>query len=189
MHVPVNRGPCLCLWKYKAKRLRRIILVHFGLITFRLAHGKTKTPQFMISEFSDMSLSPKTNIIHPRRPQDISKSPRNGPHRVFFKCKISKLWKSELWRHGKSRHRNSRRSVHEMFDNLCDGISWFPNSWDRNLVTWSLYLWTTLKDLGIFDTWETSEFWNKTIWSRQIKQTENNKPINQYTTNQATLNL
>ena len=64
-----------------AGKLRRIILLQYGLVTFRFAYMRTLKPfSFMISAFLDMSLSPKTNIIYLWRPQDTLDNPRKIPN-------------------------------------------------------------------------------------------------------------
>ena len=58
-------------------KIRRTILLHFGLVTFRFADTRALKPIIsMISGFSDVSLSPKTNYFYLWRPQDTSKKPR-----------------------------------------------------------------------------------------------------------------
>ena len=49
-------------WKRNGQKLRRIILLHFGLVTSRFGYGRTLI--LMIWGFSDVPLSPKTNIIY-----------------------------------------------------------------------------------------------------------------------------
>ena len=45
-----------------AQKLRRLILLHFGLIVFRIHFGKTRKPFiFMIFRFLGVSMTPKTN--------------------------------------------------------------------------------------------------------------------------------
>ena len=81
------------------QKLRRTILLHVGLITFRLAYGKDQKPRIlMISGFSDVSLSSKTSIIHLWRPQDTSNKPRKLPSR-FWKIFIqwSTFRKPNIW--------------------------------------------------------------------------------------------
>ena len=66
------------LWKRYAEKLRSIILLHFGLVTFRFAYGLWENPKnliCMISGFSDVSPSPNTNTIYLLRPQDTSTNP------------------------------------------------------------------------------------------------------------------
>ena len=74
-------------------RGRRIILLHFGLVFFRFAHGRDRKPlMFMIAGFLDVSLSPKTNIILALGPQKTSNHPRKfqtiSKH-IFRKRKLS----------------------------------------------------------------------------------------------------
>ena len=48
-----------------AQKLRRIILLHFGLPTFGCHSGKTQKPFiFMIFGFWDMFMTPKTNLLN-----------------------------------------------------------------------------------------------------------------------------
>ena len=60
--------------KRYGQKLRRIILLRFGLITFRFGYGRDRKPFiFMISGFLDVAISPKTIYFHldTRRPQII----------------------------------------------------------------------------------------------------------------------
>ena len=63
---------CSDLWQVYGQKLHRIILLHFGRITFRFHYRKDRKPiMFMISAFSDVSMTPKTNTIYLWRHQDI----------------------------------------------------------------------------------------------------------------------
>ena len=97
------------LLKRYGKKLRSIILLHLGIVTFRFAYGKDRKPIIsMISAFLDVSLSPKTNIVYLLRHQDTQKNPRK------FKNMFGKyyLWKSHVLEIanfgnvGKDGHRN-----------------------------------------------------------------------------------
>ena len=71
--------------KRLAQKLRRIILLLFGLVTFRFHFGKTrKLMIFMVFGFWDVTMTPKTNIICLRRHQD---TPINSIKilEIFFK--------------------------------------------------------------------------------------------------------
>ena len=73
------------IMKRIARKLRRIFLLRFGLVTFRFHDGEDLKPLiFIISAFRDVSLSPKTNIIHPWRHQHNSNSSRTNP-KTFLK--------------------------------------------------------------------------------------------------------
>ena len=66
------------LWKRYGQKVRSIILLHWGLVTFRFAYGRDRTLFiFMISGFMDVSPSPQTNIMYLWNPQDTSNNPRN----------------------------------------------------------------------------------------------------------------
>ena len=67
-----------------ARKLRRIILLRFGLVTFRFHYWKTFKPLIcMISGFSGVFLSPQTNYVYLWRHQDTLTNP-NKP-RIIFK--------------------------------------------------------------------------------------------------------
>ena len=52
-----------CL-KRVAQSLRRIILLHFGLVTFRIHFGKTRKPSFLwFSDLADVTMTPQTNYL------------------------------------------------------------------------------------------------------------------------------
>ena len=47
-----------------ARKLRRIILLHFGQVTFRFDYWKTLKPlMFMIWGFSDVPMTPKNQVF------------------------------------------------------------------------------------------------------------------------------
>ena len=59
-----------------AGKLGRIVLLHFGLVTFRFHYWKTLKPlMFMISHFSEVFTNPNTNIIYLWRHQEIQTNP------------------------------------------------------------------------------------------------------------------
>ena len=60
-----------------ARKLRIIILLHFGLVTCRFAYWRDRKPLIsMISGFFDVSMTPKTNDFYLWRHQDTLKNPR-----------------------------------------------------------------------------------------------------------------
>ena len=77
------------IWKRYGQKLRKIIRLHLGLLTFlRFHYGRTLKPFiFMDFGFSDVSLRPKTNIIYLWRHQDTPKSTRK--YHIIFKNIIS----------------------------------------------------------------------------------------------------
>ena len=82
------------LWKRYGKKLWSIILLQFELITFRFAYGRTLKPLIvMMLGFSDVSLSPQTNIIYLLRPQESSIDQEN---QIIFKIYI--FYKFRLWK-------------------------------------------------------------------------------------------
>ena len=69
------------IWKRYASKLRRAILLHFGLGTFRFHYRKDRKPViFTMSGFLDVSMTPKANIIYLWRDQDALKDPRKFPN-------------------------------------------------------------------------------------------------------------
>ena len=72
------------LWERYAQELRWIIVLHFGLVTFRFAYGKDRKPLIsMISGFSDVSLAPKTNYLCLETPGYLK----------YSKKKLNQFWK------------------------------------------------------------------------------------------------
>ena len=60
----IFRGIFIVNIKRIAGKLRTIILLHLGLVTLRFHYWKTlKTLICMISGFSDVSMTPQTNIL------------------------------------------------------------------------------------------------------------------------------
>ena len=67
-------------WKRYGQKLHSIIMLQFEFVTLRFAYGRDRKPIIsMISAFSDVSLSPKTNFIYLWRPQDTSNNSRKLP--------------------------------------------------------------------------------------------------------------
>ena len=65
--------------KKVARKLHGIILLHFGLIIFRIHFWKTRKPFiFMIFRFSDVTMSPKTNYFKVWRHQTTHNSSRKN---------------------------------------------------------------------------------------------------------------
>ena len=104
------------IWKRYGQKLRRIILLHFGLVTVLFGYGRDRKPIiFMISGFSDVSTTPKTNIIYFLRHQDTQINPRYTPImfknsiygnintleiencRTILKIRLTKCWTSWIW--------------------------------------------------------------------------------------------
>ena len=115
----------------------------------------------MISGLSDVSLSPKTNIIDLCRPQDTSNNPRTksfSKNALFGNLRILEIEHVDLLE--KAADRKSWRSVWYILENFeCEisiyekqemktwwyGINIFPKIWNRNLVisinwTWKIEL-------------------------------------------------
>ena len=64
-----------------APELRRIVLLHFGLLTFRFHFRKTREPSiYMIFGFFDVSVNPKTNYCYFWIHQNIPINSRKYPH-------------------------------------------------------------------------------------------------------------
>ena len=95
------------LWRRYISKLRIIILLHFELVTFRFAYGRTLNLLIsLISGFFDVSLSPETNIVHFLRHQNTSNNSRQFPTHsseyIFWKSlifgshQIGKCWKRQV---------------------------------------------------------------------------------------------
>ena len=86
------------LWKRYAQKLCNIVLLQFELITFRFHYWNTLKPIiFMISGFSDVSLSPKTIHFYLWRDQIPPNKSRNP--KSFFGNIISlniTIWVSKM---------------------------------------------------------------------------------------------
>ena len=86
--------------KKYAQKLRRIILLHFRLVTFRFNFGKTrKVIILMIFGLFGVSTPPKTNYVLSLESQNYSNNSRTNPepflnNRIFLE--ISKSWKSKM---------------------------------------------------------------------------------------------
>ena len=96
-------------WKLSiAQKLRRIILLHLGLVTSRFHYWKTLNPLiFMIWGFSDVSMSSKTNYFYLWRHQDTFKNPRTSEfvyeNIIYISISISEI--NLLGNVGKDGHR------------------------------------------------------------------------------------
>ena len=99
----------------KMRKLREIILLHFGLVAFRFHYGRDRTSIIcMIWGFSDVSMTPKSNAFYFWRHQDASNNPRKAHyvghlkvlniehfgivgkdgHRKIMKIRLTISWKS-----------------------------------------------------------------------------------------------
>ena len=82
------------LWKRYGQKLRRIILLQFGLVTFRFVYGRDRKPIVsMISGFLDVSLSPNQYFLW--RHQDTLENPRKA-NNLFNTIIVGNLKKLEL---------------------------------------------------------------------------------------------
>ena len=81
------------IWKRITKKVRRIILLHVGIMALLLHYGRTREPIiFMIFGFLDLSMGLKTNTIYLWRHQDAPNNSRKS--QIIF----------EKYYLGKSRH-------------------------------------------------------------------------------------
>ena len=77
------------------QELRKIILLHLGLITFQFRFGRHLKPIIMrIFRFLDVSMTPKTNCFYFWRPQDTSNVSKRSSifwegHRFLVSLKLS----------------------------------------------------------------------------------------------------
>ena len=87
--------------KMFARRLRIIILLHLGLITFRIHFWKTrKTLISSFSDLADVTMTPETNYIRFGQHQDTSNNTRKystifGKY-YFWKCPNSENRKNKF---------------------------------------------------------------------------------------------
>ena len=104
-----------CAWT-----LRSIVLLQFGLVTFRLAYWKDRKPFIsLISGFSDMSLSFKTNIMYCLRPRIAQQIKEKYQILINMLLEISKFWKSHFLESlGKTGTRKSWGTVFEFLEKL-----------------------------------------------------------------------
>ena len=72
---------CKYMEQNTPQKLRRIRLLHCGLVTFRFHHGRDRKPlMFETSGFLNVSMTPKTNIIYLWRHQMIPNNYRKSPN-------------------------------------------------------------------------------------------------------------
>ena len=113
------------IWNRYAPKLFRIILLHFGLITFRIHLKKTRNSSFpWFSDVLNVSMTPQTNIIYLWRHHDTPNNSREA-HMFFFSesyCGENHFWKSE----------------HLKFSDK-DGGQKFPTL--RLLISWRSWIW------------------------------------------------
>ena len=89
-----------------ARKFRWIILLHLGVATFRFHFGKTLKPLvFMIVGFSDVSMTPKTDIIYLWRNQSAENNSRKNPNRfrAISLLQISSFGNRQFWKCRKRR--------------------------------------------------------------------------------------
>ena len=101
------------LRKRYGQKLRRIILLHLGLVFFRFAYGRDRNPlKSKLSGLPDVSLSSNTIYFYLLRLQEISNDSRKFPKLFLLLLDISELWKSGILKMlGKMGAVNFRRSV------------------------------------------------------------------------------
>ena len=81
--------------KRLAQQLRRIILLHFGLVSFRIHFGKTENLSFSwFSDLVDMSMTANTNIIYLWTHQDTQNNSRTNsePFKTYHLLKYQNVW-------------------------------------------------------------------------------------------------
>ena len=160
------------LWKRYGKKLRSNILLHFGLITFRFGYGRDRQPIIsVISGFSDVSLSPKTNIIYLWRHQDTSNNPRTiqiifwnimfGNHKKWETRNLKVLEKTgaeHAWRPVLNFLGNTESVIRDQY---------LQKTGNGNLVTWDQYLpkHFETKKLRNLETLKPRNFETKQPWS------------------------
>ena len=170
-----------------ARKLRRIVLLHFGLITFRSHYWKTLNPS--CSWFRDFRTWPwaaKPILLIFWRHHDIITHPRKNTNRfweILF-VEISNCWKSKMILFG----RDGRRELSTIR---------LINSW-RSWI-WEQYLPEDMKwkigDLGWISSdhikwfsklwkFETLELWNQETLKPRNQETK--RPRNQETKNPPT---
>ena len=120
------------VWKRYGQKLRRIILLPFGLVTFRFGYWRDRKPIiFMISGFLDVSLSPKTNMIYRWGHQDTSINPRKIPNHLKNNNNSENIKKLEI-QHFENVGKDVCRTILKIrlicFGNLEDGIKIFQKT-------------------------------------------------------------
>ena len=85
------------IWKRIAGKLRIIILLQFGLVTFRCHYGKDRKPSFSgFRDFRTCPWLPKTNHFYFWRNQDTSINSREAPNHLKYQFGESQnqcVWK------------------------------------------------------------------------------------------------
>ena len=88
------------IMKRIAQKLRRSILRHLGLVTFRFHYWRIMKPLIrMIWGFSDVSMTPRTNIIYLRRHQERHFEKHNKIQTIFEISFVGNLKCSEIKNH------------------------------------------------------------------------------------------
>ena len=121
---------CLCIlfvismahiWKKLARKLHRIILFHFGLVTFRIHFGKDRAVIIlMVFGPSGRDHDSQTNYSYLWRHQDTPKNPRTNPNHIqkILFWGHSKSWQiHKLYLFGKAGPEQSRRSAELFLEN------------------------------------------------------------------------
>ena len=148
------------IWKRASRKLRRIILFHFGLITFRINYGRNRKPIIcIISGFSDVSMTHNTNIMRLWTPEHFKRNPKqilNHYQKVLFgntlfgnhisatcwnrraqkimKIRLAISWKSWIL----DQYLPPKQDL--FLENLEQGINIFQKTQNGNLVIWNQYL-------------------------------------------------
>ena len=146
------------LWKRYGRQLRRFILFHSGLITLRFHNGKTGIISMPLG-FSNVSLSPRANLIFIFGGQDISTNPKN--HKL---CSEIELCKSHWFRNRSSGKAGADRCgdpLHEILKIL-----------DAGAIVYRMHE-LVFRKYGIVETSKPRNFETKQLWHRESLKPRN----------------
>ena len=112
-----------------------MILVQFGLITFRFAHGRIRKPSFLwFRDFWTSPWAPKPTILSLETSGHLSTINEKQIISTNTTLIISSFGEHVFENLRKEWLRKSRRSVWQFLENLGYGINIFQKTWNGNLV-------------------------------------------------------
>ena len=121
-----------------SRKRHRVILLPLGLVNFRFHYDKTLKPIiFMISGFSNVSMTPKSNIIYLWRHTDIPNNSRKKPNHFWRHAILGNLkmvGNPKFWKIEKDIPIYPGNPSNVFFGNLEYGINIFQKTCNLNLV-------------------------------------------------------
>ena len=161
------------LWRRYDQRLRSIILLHFGLVTFRFGYGRDRNSSFLrFRALWTCTWVPKRILFivgGTRIPQQIQEAPQTNFWKYCF-VMFQSFGNRHFWFVGKEGHRKHMK--------IRLTVSWKSWIWDQDLpenMKWKFGKMEPISsnkhEMEFVNFWnfETKQLWNqetKTLWNQ-----------------------